>query len=188
VQPRQRVRDAVLRQVVADGHLAAEAVPPIGDGHRADPVGEGVDQDRHAKVGQPQRVGDGPLVAEVGERDKHAVDVVAAAPEERRAALGIGPGFHGPELRVFGAERDDAQALGLQHVQHRPAAALAEMSGEEPSVANYEPQRGRGHCPPPSPVRGVLDSAIGASTGWARCRRTLPDVFGSLLARPRMWF
>ena len=48
VQRGERVGDAVLLEVVADRHLAAEAVAAEGDGHLAGVVGRGLDEDGHA--------------------------------------------------------------------------------------------------------------------------------------------
>ena len=65
VQPGERIRDAVLPQIIADGHFAAKAVAPVADRHLAGVVIEGMNQDRHVQPGPPQGVGHGAFVAEV---------------------------------------------------------------------------------------------------------------------------
>ena len=82
VQGGERVRNAVLLEVIAGAHLAAEAVAAVADGHQAGGIGRGLHQHGHVEVGQAQGVGDGALVAEIRQRDDDAVDVVAAALEE----------------------------------------------------------------------------------------------------------
>ena len=93
VQRGQRVRNAVLLEVVAGRHLAAEAVAAVADGHQSGRVGRGLHQHGHVEVGQAQRVGDGALVAEIRQRDDDAVDLVAVALEEVGADGGLRCGF-----------------------------------------------------------------------------------------------
>ena len=75
VQRGERIRDAVLRQIIAGRHLAAEAVAAVGDGHFAGRIGRGLDQHGDVQLGQAQRIGDGALVAEIGQGDDDAVDL-----------------------------------------------------------------------------------------------------------------
>ena len=107
----QRVGNAVLAQVVAGRHLAAEAVAPVLDRHLAGLIGRRLDQHRHAEIGEPQRVGDGALVAEVRQRDDHAVDAVAIGLEQRGALLGVVEGLDHAEPRVLGRQHDRVVAL-----------------------------------------------------------------------------
>ena len=94
VQRRQRVGDAVLLQVVADRHLAAEAVAAEGDAHLAGRVGRGLDQHGHLQVGEADGVGQAALFAEVRQRDDQAVDLRRMLLEQRGALLGVLVGFH----------------------------------------------------------------------------------------------
>ena len=59
------VRDAVLLQVIAGGHLAAEAVAAELDGHLRRGVRRGLHQHGDIQIGQPQGIGDGALLAEI---------------------------------------------------------------------------------------------------------------------------
>ena len=58
VQRRQRVRNAVLRQVVAGRHLAAKAVAAVRDGHLRRRIRRGLHQHGHAQIRKPQRIRD----------------------------------------------------------------------------------------------------------------------------------
>jgi hypothetical protein len=87
VQRGQRVRNAVLHQVVARAHLAAEAVAARGDGHRIGAVRRGLHQHRNLEPGEPDRIHNAALFAEVGQRYNDAVDLFRVLLEKLRAAL-----------------------------------------------------------------------------------------------------
>ena len=67
-------------------------------------IRRGVHQHRHVQIGQAQRVGDGALVAEVRQRDDHAVDAVAVGAEQVGALARFGARLHRAELAVLRAE------------------------------------------------------------------------------------
>ena len=71
---RERVGEAVLAQVAADRDLAAEGVAAALEVEMGDVVRIGLDEDGHVQTGQPHRVGDTLLVAEVGQHDDDALD------------------------------------------------------------------------------------------------------------------
>ena len=52
-------------------------------------VGRGLDQHRHAQIGEAERVGQAALFAEVRQRDDDAVDLVGMLLEQRGALLGV---------------------------------------------------------------------------------------------------
>ena len=62
VQCGEGVRDAVLAEVVAGGHLAAEAVAAEVDGHLRGIVWRGLDQHRHTQIGQAQASRQSPVL------------------------------------------------------------------------------------------------------------------------------
>ena len=128
-------------QVVAGRHLAAERVAPVGDGHLGRVVGEGVDQHRHVQAGPAQGVGDGALVAEVGQRDQHAVDLVAVRLEQIGALPRI---LQVSTLPVLGCLPASAQTAwmpsSLKDLQDGLAAAVAQVSREEAAVADDHAQ------------------------------------------------
>ena len=84
------VLDAVLAQVIASGHLAAEAVASVGNGHSLGVVGEGVDQDRDIEVSESKSIRNCSLVTEVGERHEDAVDLVSVRSEQVCACVSFG--------------------------------------------------------------------------------------------------
>ena len=126
MKSRQRIRDTILAQVVAGRHLAAETVAAMQDRHLRSVVGRRLHQHRHVEPRQPQRVGDRALVAEVGQRDDHAVDPVAVLAEQRRAALGFFVGLHRAMFAVFRAENDASM----------PALSSACIISSRPDFAN----------------------------------------------------
>ena len=114
VQCRNRIRNAVLVQVVARRHLSAEAVAAERDRHLVGIVGRRLNQNRNAEIGEAQRVGDGALFAEVGQRDNDAVNAVAILLEQIRAAARFFAGFHRAVLAFFGSKRNDVDARRLR--------------------------------------------------------------------------
>jgi len=139
VQRRQAEGDAVLTQVVAQRHLAAEAIAPPLQVHLGRIVRESVNEHRHAQVGEAQRVGDAALVAEVGQRDQHAVNLVAVRAEQLGAGVRFRQALHAAESGVLRAERDDLDALLREHLQHCLAPRFAQMAGEKSPVADNYP-------------------------------------------------
>ena len=134
------VADAVLGQVVARRHLAAEAVAAMLDAHPARLVGKRVNEHRHVQPGQAQGIRDSPLVAEVRQGDEDAVDLSAVGLEELGALLRVGPRLHRPVLRLLRAQGDGLDALFLQHGEDGLAALLAELGGEKAAVAHQHPE------------------------------------------------
>ena len=139
----ERIADAVLAEVVADRHLAAEAVAAMLDRHAPALVREGVDEHRHVEVRPAQRVGHRPLVAEVRQRHEDAVDLVAAGPEQVGAGAAVGEAFDGPVRRGVGLERDRLEAFPAHGGEHVGASGGAEMRRKEAAVADDDAQRRR---------------------------------------------
>ena len=108
-------------------------------------VGKSVDQDRHVEAGPTERVGDGPLVAEIGQSDQHAVNGVAVFLEEIGAFLSIGQALNAAVLRLLRRQRDDFEALFLENAQHGLPSGLTKVAGEEAAVAYDEAKRDRFH-------------------------------------------
>ena len=102
----QREGEAVLAQVVADRDLAAEGVAAALDVERSQVIRVGLHQDRHIQPGELDRVGHALLVAEVGQADQDAVDLVAVLLEQLGAELGVRVGLHRAELGLVLAQRD----------------------------------------------------------------------------------
>ena len=125
VQRGQRVGNAVLHHVVAGAHLAAEAVAARGDGHGVGAVGRGLHQHRNLQPGEPDRIDDAALFAEVGQRDDDAVDLFGVLLEQLRAVLRLGVGFHRAVFRFFRAEDDclGAGCFRTEIISSRPVLA-----------------------------------------------------------------
>ncbi len=127
VQRRERVLQAVLPQVVADRHLAAEAVAPVRDRHPLAGVGEGVHEHRHVEAGPAQRVGHGSLVAEVRQRHEHAIDAIGMRAKQVGAGARVGQTLDGAERARLDRQRHGVDAFGLERGQHVGAPGRAEM-------------------------------------------------------------
>ena len=143
VQRGQRVGNAVLHQVVAGAHLAAEAVAAGGDGHGVGAVGRGLHQHRDLEAGEADGVDDAALFAEVGQGDDDAVDLVGVLFEELGATLRFRVGFHRAVLRVLGAEHDGARAGCFKNRDDLVAAGLGQMIGEKAAIAH---NHAKCHC------------------------------------------
>ena len=158
----ERVGDAVLLEVVADRHLAAEAVAAEGDGHLAGVVGRGLDEDGDLEVGETEGVGEAALFAEVGQGDDDAVDLGGVLLEEGGALLGVLVGLDGAVGGLLGAEDDRLDAGRFERGDHLEPAAGREVAGKEAAVAyDYT------HChllAHNSPVSGLLVKVV------AHCR------------------
>ena len=84
VQRRQRIRNAVLHQVIAGRHLAAKTIAAVGDGHLARCIRAWPESARAHATRPAQRIGNRALVAEIWQRDDNAIDA-------NRAAAGTNP-------------------------------------------------------------------------------------------------
>ena len=118
VQPRQRVGNSVLAQVVAGRHLSAKAVAAMQDGHLRRVVGRRLHQHRNVEPRQPHGVGNRALVAEVGQRHDHAIDAVAILLKQCRATLRFFVRFDRAVLAVFGTEHHAIHASLGQRLDH----------------------------------------------------------------------
>jgi hypothetical protein len=127
VQGGERVGDAVLLEVVADGHLAAEAVAAEGDGHLAGGIGRGLDEDGDVEVGEAEGVGEAALFAEVGQGDDDAVDLVGVLLEEFGTLLGV----------FVGLDRAVGGDFGVSTMGLMPAASSAAIISRRPLVARW---------------------------------------------------
>src|SRR6202789_3017068 len=141
VERGERVGDAVLLEVVADGHLAAEAVAAEGDAHFARGVGRGLDEDGHVEIGQAERVGQAALFAEVWQRDDDAVDLGGVLLEEFSALLGVFVGFYGSVRGLFRGEHDGLNAHRFERSNHFKTPAGCEVAGEESAVSHDDSHR-----------------------------------------------
>ena len=145
---RQRVADAILAQVVADAHLAAETIAAPVDGHMHWIVRECVHEHRHVKSGKSYCIGNGALVAKIRQRHEYAVYLVTVLPEH----LATQPSFRQGLNRAVGGGvhvgNDRVYARFLQGVQNGFTALGSEMVREEAPVTDDHAQRdGMGHWP-----------------------------------------
>ena len=148
VQRRQRVRNAILHQVIAGRHLAAEAVAAVVDGHLARRIRRGLHQHRHVQVRHAQRIGDGALVAEIRQRDDDAVDLAAVLAEQLRARRLLPRAF--PRRRTWSLQASSATASypalsNAAIISERPLCAR--WSGKKPRFPTITPKVMRRACP-----------------------------------------
>ena len=135
VQGGEGVGDAVLLEVVADGHLAAEGVAAEGDAHLAGGVGRGLDEDGDVEVGEAEGVGEAALFAEVWQGDDDAVDFLGVLLEELGALLGVFVGFDGPVRGLLRGEHDGFDAHGFKCCNHLQASAGGKVAGKKSTIA-----------------------------------------------------
>jgi hypothetical protein len=135
VQLGERVGDAVLLEVVADGHLSAEAVAAEGDGHLAGVVGRGLDEDGDLEVGETEGVGEAALFPEVGQGDDDAVDLGGVLFEQSGALLGVLVALDGAVGGLLGAQDDRLDAGGFERGDHLEPATGREVAGKEAAVS-----------------------------------------------------
>ena len=93
MQSRQRVGNSVLAKIVAGRHLSAKTVAAMQDRHLRGIVGRRLHEHRNIEPRQSQRVGNRALVAEVGQRHDHAIDLVADSSEIARRSAWLLRGF-----------------------------------------------------------------------------------------------
>ncbi len=132
----ERIRNLVLHEVVADRHLAAEAIAAIGDGHFAGVVRRGLHQDGYAEAGEPQRIGHGAFVAKVGQGDDDAVNLGGMGAKQVSALLGLGVGLDGAVIGLFRAQDDGTNSCALQSRQHNFAAGAGKMARKKSAIAH----------------------------------------------------
>src|SRR5581483_8308947 len=141
VQGSERVRNAVLPQIVAGGHLAAEAVAAVSDRHFRGIVRRGLNEHRNAQIGEPQSIRNRALLAEVGQSHNNPVDAVTVAPEKIGTSARLLPGLDSAVLALFRSQSDDIDAGSAQHSQHLLPSALGQMIGKETAVTHDQAHR-----------------------------------------------
>ncbi len=117
-------------------HLATEGVTAILDRHVLLVVGESVDQHGHIQLGPAHGVGDGTLVAEIGQCDQHAVDLVAVGTKQVGAAACLFDTFDAAVARLLRSEGDHINAFIGQHLEHGLTTAVTKVGREEAAVAD----------------------------------------------------
>ena len=164
VQRGKGVRNAVLLQVVADAHLAAEAVAAVGDEHPLRIVRKGVNQHRDVQVGQPQRVSHGAFLAEIRQGDDDAVDAVAVLAKQVGDNLRMRAILHRAVLGLVRRRADHFVPGGRQGRDHLLAPAARQMVGEETAIADDDSEcHGHKRTPLFFGARIKLDRVYGAN-------------------------
>ena len=140
MRARQRVRDPVLSEVVARGHLAAEAIAPRRNGHLPWDIRCSLHKHRHIEPCEPQRIRDGALVAEIRKRYDDAIDFVAMFLEQRGTPFGFFMRFDSAMLAIFRPEHDTLIAGLGDRPHHLFASSLGELIGEEAAIPHNDPE------------------------------------------------
>jgi len=97
-------------------------------------------QPRHA-----DGVGHTALVAEVGQANQNAVDLVAVLREKVGASARVLQGFHRAELGFLGGQTHRLVALLLQLAQDFNPAVARQHGGEKTTIADDHSKTGCGH-------------------------------------------
>ena len=132
------ILDAILPQIVADRHLAAEAVAAEGNAHLAGIVRRRLDQNRHAQIGQPNGIGQTALLAEVRQRDDDAVDLIGMLFEERGAGLRLFVGLHRAEGGLLRRSNDHLVSLLFNRRNHLRASRCCQVARKKAPIANNQ--------------------------------------------------
>ena len=142
MQRGERIRNAVLREIVAGRHLAAEAVAAVAMVILPGSSGVAWISTGTCRSARRKRIGDGALVAEVRQRDDDAVDLDSRLRSETgRRTAGLLPGFDRAVLAFFRRQRDHLHAGAVSTRMHFLAAASRQMIGEEAAIAHDQAHR-----------------------------------------------
>jgi hypothetical protein len=187
VPPGEREGVAVLPQVVADRDLAAEAVAAARRVEAAEVVRLGLDEDRHPQPALAQRLHHRLLVAEVGERDEHAVDAVGVG---RNSAAHLAASAYvstAPSLVVCSSTitaRIPACAKSDPIDFRAPAIRLSGKKSRLPTIT----PRVTGRVVAVAAAGAAEDSSLvvcmSASVGVEPPRAAIPHPDGTLVNRP----
>jgi hypothetical protein len=157
---RERVGDAGLAEIVADGNLAAEGVAATDDVEAVEVVGVALHEDGDVEAGELQRVGHALLVAEVRQAHEDAGKAVAVLPEEVGALAGVAVRLDATEFGLGGIEHDGIDAEFGKECDEVGAGFGDEFVGEEIAVADNDTEDGagsghgkRGDCAGPKGIR-----------------------------------
>ena len=141
MQPRQRVGNPILLQVVADRHLPAEAVPPERNRHLSHMVGRRLNQHRHLQIRQLERIRQPTLLAKVRQRNDDPIDLSRMRLEQRRALLCILVGLYRPMRRLFRTQHKRLDARSLQRRNHLQPSTGGKVAGKKSTVAHNHTHR-----------------------------------------------
>jgi hypothetical protein len=134
--------DVVLEEDVHHGQLAAERVAAQGRAHLVHIVGVRVNQDRHTGVLERGRTA--VLVAKVGQREDHAVELAAILLQEGGEPGPLLDRFHRAVAGGRLVQGDDFVAEAFQRCDQLGARAGNEGRGEEAPVAQVKGEGGFG--------------------------------------------
>src|SRR5262249_39386341 len=127
----QRIGNSVLRQVVADRHLAAEAVASRRDAHLARIIRGGLHKHRHSKSGKPQSICHSAFVAKIWQSHDDAIDLISTFAKERSAPPGFLVRLDSAELGLFRSKSDGTPPGGLKGLEDLLATSLCRMIRKE---------------------------------------------------------
>jgi hypothetical protein len=160
-------RDTVLSKIVADRDLAAERVATPLNVELIQIVRTRLHEDRNVQGRKSQDVGDGFLVAEVWQTDKHAVDPVTVLAKQFGTRLRMLPRLHRAELGLVFAEHDRLD-FERREQRHEIAPCLRnKLIGEKIAIAKDHCQSMRCH----DPIRSVLIRVL----PWRYFRAKMPN-------------
>ena len=141
---RERVGDAGLAEIVADGNFAAEGVAATDDVEAIEVVGITLDEDWNVEAGEFQRVGHAFLVAEVRQAHEHTGDAVAVFPKEFGALARVAVRLDATEFGLGGIEHHGIDAEFGEQFDEVGAGFSDELVGKEIAVADNDTEDGAG--------------------------------------------
>ena len=127
MQRGERIRNAVLRQIVARRHLPAKTVAPVRDGHLGLRVRRCLHQNGHSEMRQPQRIRDGAFVSKIRQSHNHAVNRIGSGVKQFSAPLRFFVRFDRTVLALFWSEHHHLDARILQDPSHLLPPGLRQM-------------------------------------------------------------
>lgn len=132
----RRELDVVLVEDVHDGTFSAEGIAARYVGHLVQLIGIRLDEDGHVRFFERGH-GTG-FIAEVGERENHAVELAAVLAQPvgvDRAFFGC---LHCAEARGTGIHHERVMAEVVQDFDHLSPCCFHQRSGEEPPVSEVQ--------------------------------------------------
>src|SRR5579859_1341676 len=131
------------------------------DGHFARRIGSRLYQHRNIQPREPQGIRNGALVAKVGQRYDHAVNLIAMRPKQVRAAPRVGVGFHRSEFALLRGQAERLVPLLAKHPQDLFTAIARQHVGKKTTIPDdyaepaHKTLRGRNlwmYTPPSSTI------------------------------------
>ncbi|MCJ7659819.1 MAG: hypothetical protein MUO67_11770 [Anaerolineales bacterium] len=130
--------NAVLVEVVAHRQFSAKGVPPFSHAELVEIVVTSLNQHRHIELGHVEGFYNSQLVAEVGQNDDDAVDLVGVLMEQVSAELGMFTRFDRPTRRRVPRSDHILVTIYLHNLEQLGAHTHGQFGIKEPACAHNQ--------------------------------------------------